>query len=285
MKAFKLKTGFIGAGNMTEAMIGAVIRSNIFAPEHIFASDVIQERLDMLSDVYKISTINDNFKLFLTCDIIIVAVKPQQISHVLAAISEQIDHRLLKRKLFISIAAGYPIKKIEDVLYQSLEVHSRKMMPIIRVMPNTPALVLAGMCGMAANQYANKEDITIARTILEATGKVIEFSEDKLDAVTALSGSGPAYVFYLAEAMIEGGVKAGLDPDKAYVLAIETLKGAAALLSSQNESPELLRKKVTSPGGTTEAAIKVLDDGRVKHNIVDAISAAAQRSKELADES
>ena len=285
MKELKLKAGFVGAGNMAEAIIGSVIRAGIFPPAHVFASDVMHERLDLLCDIYKISTVKDNFKLFLTCDVIIFAVKPQQISRVLAEISDQIDHRLLKKKLIISIAAGYPIKKIEDVLYQSLDVRLRKMLPIIRVMPNTPALVLAGMSGMTANKYINKEDITIARAILEATGKVMEFTEDKLDAVTAISGSGPAYVFYLAEAMIEGGVNAGLNSDDAFELVIETLKGAAALLDNQNESPGVLRKKVTSPGGTTEAAIKVLDDGRVKHKIISAISVAVLRSKEIGDES
>lgn len=282
MTEFKFKTGFIGAGNMAEAIIGAIIKSGKFSPARIFASDVVENRLDLLRDVYKISTMNDNFKLFLTCDIIIFAVKPQQISQVFSKISEQIDHNLLKRKIVVSIAAGYPIKKIEAILYQSLDERSRKMLPVIRVMPNTPALVLAGMSGMSANQYADKADIDIARTILEATGKVMEFNEDELDAVTALSGSGPAYVFYFAESMIQGGVEAGLDPEKAFVLTIETLKGAAALMEGQNESPpDLLRKKVTSPGGTTEAAIKVFDNNRMKQNIIDAISAATHRSKEL----
>lgn len=283
MNEFKLKTGFIGAGNMAEAIIGAIIRSGKFSPKRIFASDVIKERLDMLGDLYKISTTNDNFKLFLTSDIIIFAVKPQQLGHVLSEISVRIDNNLLKRKIVVSIAAGYPIKKIEDILYKSLDERSRKLLPVIRVMPNTPALVLAGMAGMSRNRYAENSDVEIARTILEATGKTIEFKEDELDAVTALSGSGPAYVFYFAEAMIKGGIEAGLSPDKAFSLTVETIKGAAALLEDQNESPESLRKKVTSPGGTTEAAIKVFDDNKMKLNIIGAVHAAAFRSKELGE--
>lgn len=283
MNEFKLKTGFIGAGNMAEAIIGAIVRSGKFSPARIFASDVIKERLDMLSDIYKISTMNDNFKLFSTSDIIIFAVKPQQLGQVLSEISVRIDNNLLKRKIVISIAAGYPIKKIEDVLYKSLDERLKKLIPIIRVMPNTPALVLAGMAGMSRNKYAENSDVEIARTILEATGKAIEFKEDELDAVTALSGSGPAYVFYFAEAMIKGGIEAGLSPDKAFALTVETIKGAAALLEDQNESPESLRGKVTSPGGTTEAAIKVFNDKRMKQNIIDAVHAAAHRSKELGE--
>jgi len=134
---------------------------------------------------------------------------------------------------------------------------------------------------MSANRYANAEDVKVARTILEPMGIVIEFKEEDLDAVTALSGSGPAYVFYLVEAMIEGGINAGLDPDDAATLTITTLKGALKLLEELNESPELLRRKVTSPGGTTEAAFKVLENNRVKQKIIQALAAAAARSKEL----
>ncbi|MBA3037547.1 MAG: pyrroline-5-carboxylate reductase, partial [Desulfobacterium sp.] len=181
----------------------------------------------------------------------------------------------------ISIAAGITLEKLESILYSPLNNENIINLPIIRVMPNTPALVLAGMSGMAPNRYATSDDINTVRTILEAMGKVIEFKEDALDAVTALSGSGPAYVFYLVESMIQGGINLGLDPYDATILTIATLKGSVALLEEIDESPELLRKRVTSPGGTTEEAFKVLEKKKVKEIIAEAIAAAARRSGEL----
>lgn len=281
MPPLNKKTGFIGAGNMGEAFVGAIIKSNLLSPSMIYVSDINQERLAIFRSNYGISATNDNIKLFSKCDIIILAVKPQLINKVLTEITKQKDYMIADKKLIISIAAGIPLRKIEDLLYTPLDEKSRTKLPIIRVMPNTPALVLSGMSGMSANRYASVEDVNVARTILKAMGKVIEFNEDDLDAVTALSGSGPAYVFYLIESMIEGGINAGLNPNDAYTLTIATLKGSLALIEELNESPETLRKKVTSPGGTTEAAFKILENNRVKQNIIDAIAAATLRSKEL----
>lgn len=275
------KTGFIGAGNMGEAFVGAIIKSNLLSPSKIYVSDINEERLAVFRSNYGISAINDNIKLFSKCDIVILAVKPQQIDKVLTEITNQKDYMIPAKKLIISIAAGIPLQKIENLLYTPLDKKSRTKLPIIRVMPNTPALVLSGMSGMSANRYASVEDVNIVKTLLEAMGKVLEFNENDLDAVTALSGSGPAYVFYLIESMIEGGINAGLDPNDAYTLTIATLKGSLALMEKLNESPETLRKKVTSPGGTTEAAFKILENNGVKQNIIDAIAAAALRSKEL----
>ena len=281
MSKLKQKIGFIGAGNMGEAFVGAIIKSDIFSPSMIYVSDINEQRLDIFRSDYGVSAMNDNFKLFSECDVVILAVKPQQIDQVLSQIAKQGGYNIPDRKLIVSIAAGIPLRKIEDLLYAPLDEKFRERLPIIRVMPNTPALVLAGMSGMSTNRYATAEDVRIIRTILEAMGRVIEFKEEDLDAVTALSGSGPAYVFYLIESMIEGGINVGLDPGDAAVLTITTLKGAIALMEEQNESPEVLRRIVTSPGGTTEAAFKVLENNRVKQNIIEAIAAAAKRSKEL----
>lgn len=275
------KTGFIGAGNMGEAFVGAIIKSNLLSPSMIYVSDINEERLAVFRSNYGISATNDNIKLFSKCDIVILAVKPQLIDKVLTEITNQKDYMIPDRKLIISIAAGISLQKIEDLLYTPLDEKSRTKLPIIRVMPNTPALVLSGMSGMSANRYASVEDVNIVKNLLEAMGKVLEFNENDLDAVTALSGSGPAYVFYLIESMIEGGINAGLDPNNAYTLTIATIKGSLELMEKLNESPETLRKKVTSPGGTTEAAFKILENNGVKQNIIDAIAAAALRSKEL----
>lgn len=275
------KIGFIGAGNMGEAFIGAIIKADVFSPAMIYACDAKKERLDFLTRVYGISVFDDNFKLFSASDVIILAVKPQQIDEVLLQIASNRGYEIFSRKIIISIAAGFSIKKIEDLLYTPLDENAKKKIPVIRVMPNTPALVCAGIAGMSANKNVVSEDLDIARTILEATGEVIEFKEEDLDAVTAVSGSGPAYIFYLVEAMIQGGVDLGLDLEDVASLTMATLRGAASLLEEMKESPEVLRRKVTSPGGTTEAAIKVLDDNRVKQHIVKALDAAARRSKEL----
>jgi pyrroline-5-carboxylate reductase len=275
------KIGFIGAGNMGEAFVGALIRIGIFSPSMIYTSDINEKRLNILNKTYGISVMKDNFKVFSECEIIFIAVKPQHIYHVLSQISEHEGYQIPNRKIVVSIAAGIPLRKIEALLYNSLNNEAIERLPIIRVMPNTPALVLAGMSGMSANKYAKAEDLNTIKIILEAMGKVIEFKEEDLDAVTALSGSGPAYVFYIAEAMIEGGIKVGLEPDKAAMLTVATIQGALKLMEESNESPEILRRKVTSPGGTTEAAFKILEKNKVKQNIIEAIKAAARRSKEL----
>jgi pyrroline-5-carboxylate reductase len=275
------KIGFIGAGNMGEALVGAIIRSDISDPSRIFITDISNERLDIMKNKYGVSHMRDHFELFSECHIVVIAVKPQQIAHLLSQIAEREAREIRERKLVISIAAGITLQKLEGFLYRHLDEPSRAMLPIMRVMPNTPALVLAGMSGISANRYATPEDIKMTRSLLESMGKVIEFKEEHMDAVTALSGSGPAYVFYLVESMIQGGIEMGLDPEDAVTLTLTTLKGSLKLMQAQNEPPEILRQKVTSPGGTTEAAFNVLESNRVKQNIIEAIAAAARRSKEL----
>ncbi len=280
MKSDK-KTGFIGAGNMGEAFAGALIRTEMVSPNMICMSDVSADRLDMMAKTYGINVTRDNFALFSDCDTVVLAVKPQQMTSVLSEIAGHKDYTVTDRKLVISIAAGFPIRKIENILYPPLNGQQREKLPLIRVMPNTPALVLSGMSGMSPNRHADADDIRITRTLLEAMGKVIEFEEEKLDAVTALSGSGPAYIFYMIEAMTEAGIQAGLRPDDAANMTLATMEGAIRLLKERNESPESLRRKVTSPGGTTEAALKVMENNRFRQCIIDAVAAAARRSKEL----
>jgi len=279
------KIGFIGSGNMGEAIISALIKSNSFLPEAIFASDVNKERLNLINHKYKIITTQDNISLFKNCDIIILAVKPQQLDLLLSNISDALQLSILdnkiSKKLIISIAAGFTIKKIESKLYKNLSQDLKNNLPIIRSMPNTPALVLSGITGICANQYATQQDIEESKNILSKIGKVIDFSEEDLDAVTAVSGSGPAYVFYLAQNMISGAIKAGLNQEKSYELVIETLKGSIKLLEESKELPTELIRKVMSPGGTTEAAFKILQANKVEESIINAILSAKNRSKEL----
>lgn len=283
MKLFGKKIGFIGAGNMAEAMINGLIRSALCESAQIWASDVRGARLRQLNSTYQINTSEDNAEVFGQVDVVILAVKPQHMDEVLEALASTFPRTIRGIKLIISIVAGYPIKRIEGHLYDQLDEDSKGLLPIVRVMPNTPALVLAGMAGMSGNQYVRQSDLSQARMILEAIGRVIEFDEEDLDAVTALSGSGPAYVFYFIEALVEAGTGLGLRPSHALMLTLETIKGSAKLLEETAQTAGSLRKQVTSRGGTTEAALNVLDRHNVKRHLMDAIRAAARRSKELSE--
>jgi pyrroline-5-carboxylate reductase len=273
--------GFIGGGNMGEAFIGAILRSGVARTSEICVCDIDRNRLQDLQETYGVESLENNIDLFTQCDVVVLAVKPQVMPIVLADIINSDHYAIGQHKLIISIAAGITIEKLEQHLYAPLEEAETQRLPIIRVMPNTPALVLAGMSGMSANRHAQPADIKITETLLEAMGEVIIFEESDIDAVTALSGSGPAYVFYLAEAMIEAGIQLDLDPNDAVAMTLQTLKGAVKLMEEKKESPESLRRKVTSPGGTTEAAIDFMALNSVKETIIEAIAAAAKRSREL----
>ena len=225
MAEFDVTIGFIGAGNMGEAFIGAVIQSGLLPAAKISVADVDAGRLDYLNKKYGVTVLNDNGALFQSCRMVVLAVKPQQMPAVLKDVSGRRGCRLPERKLVISIAAGFPIRKMEEILYSPLNAEDVRNLPIIRVMPNTPALVLSAVSGMSPNRFVTEEDTRTARTLLEAVGDVIEFEEEALDAVTALSGSGPAYIFYLVESMTEAGIQMGLAPGAAASLAAGTLPG------------------------------------------------------------
>lgn len=281
MVEFNHTVGFIGAGNMGEAIIGAVLTSGLLPASMIHIADADADRRAFLTEKYGVVNLNSNVTLFETCRVVFLAVKPQQMPGILEELSIRNGYRVPDRKLIISIAAGFPIHKIERALYPPLDEEDINNLPIIRVMPNTPALVLCAVSGMSPNRFATPEDIRLAQNLLAAIGAVIGFDEEELDAVAALSGSGPAYVFYLVESLIEAGTKVGLDPDDAATLAIKTLRGAIKLLEASGESPRDLRRKVTSPGGTTEAAIDVFESRGFKKTVVEAIAAATQRARDL----
>ena len=281
MAEFDVTIGFIGAGNMGEAFIGAVIQSGLLPAAKISVADVDAGRLGYLNKKYGVTVLRDNGSLFQSCRMVVLAVKPQQMPAVLKEVSGQRGYRLPERKLVISIAAGFTIRKMEEILYPPLDAASVRNLPIIRVMPNTPALVLSAVSGMSPNRFVIEEDARAARTLLQAVGDVIEFEEEALDAVTALSGSGPAYVYYLVESMTEAGIQMGLEPGAAALLAAATLRGSAKLLEASGEPPEELRRKVTSPGGTTAAAIDVFEKKGFKSIIIAAIASATRRAQEL----
>lgn len=260
---------FIGAGNMAEALIKGLLAAKTLSPRQLIATDVRPERRTELSAAYGIRTLADNAAAVQVAEIILLAVKPQQMTEVLGNLKSQIT----THKLLISIAAGVTTARIERELGGTPRV--------VRVMPNTPALVGAGAAGLCRGRHATDSDLATAETILQAVGITVRVAEDAMDAVTALSGSGPAYLFYLAETLIAAGVKVGLSPEIARQLAIQTVHGAGKLLAESSDAPEVLRQKVTSPGGTTEAALKVMTERQLADIIAAAVEAATKRGKEL----
>lgn len=277
-----MRIGFIGGGNMGQAMIAALLSSGRSAPPQVFACDIAASRTDVLKQTYGIHILSTPREIIHSCDIVVFAVKPQSIGPLLEALrSDRVFKDAAGRKRLISIAAGIRIEKLEESIYSGLDEKNKARLPVIRVMPNTPALVGAGISGICANAYTGDDDLKIARALLSAMGEVFDCREADMDAVTAISGSGPAYLFYLAEAMIRAGVRLGFDATRSTALVRFTLKGAVALMEKLNLPPEELRRRVTSPGGTTEAAIGHLDQRAVKQAIEEAILAAAKRAEEL----
>ena len=268
---------------MGEAIIGAILTSGLLPARMIYISDANSGRRADLENRYGVVSLDSNSELFDRCQVVFLAVKPQQMPAILEELSLRDGYGISERKLIISIAAGFPICKIESGLYPPLDEKDMIKLPIIRVMPNTPALVLCAVSGMSPNRFVTAEDTRVAQNLLEAIGAVIGFDEEALDAVTALSGSGPAYVFYLVESMVEAGIQVGLDASDAATLATKTIRGAIKLLEVSGESPLDLRRKVTSPGGTTEAAIEIFESRGFKATVIEAIAAARKRARELSD--
>lgn len=263
---------FVGGGNMGEALVAGLIRSGRWKPSQITVTDVRAEQLERLRKTYRVRISADNRWAARDADVILLAVKPQQIRHVL----EDLGPVIRQSQLVLSIAAGIRTGFLERFL--------AKGVPTIRIMPNTPALVGVGAAVLACGRWAKPADEKTAQAIFETVGTVATVIESEMDAVTALSGSGPAYVFYLAEALREAGVALGLAPHVADPLVRQTLRGAGQLLAQSHEEPHTLRQKVTSPGGTTEAALKVLERSGFKTIFARALRRAAQRSRELSRE-
>jgi pyrroline-5-carboxylate reductase len=263
--------GFIGAGNMAEALIKGVINAKLYTPENVFISDIRSERLKFLSEKYGVVACERNNELAEKAQAVVLSIKPQKMTEALESIKDSVG----EEKLVISIAAGIKIDNITAVLGD---------IAIIRVMPNTPALIGEGAGAIFANEKA-KPMLENTLEIFSAVGKaVVVEDEDLIDAVTALSGSGPAYYFLLMEEMIKTGTRLGLPDDVAKDLVLQTAKGAGLLAveaDSNGESPAVLRQKVTSPGGTTEAALEVFKEGKISELISAAINRAYERSREL----
>jgi pyrroline-5-carboxylate reductase len=263
------RLGFIGGGNMGEALIKGLLQSGRFDANRIRVSDISQARLNHLRDTYQVSISADNEELAEASDVIVLAVKPQHVGDVLAETHASFGHL----PLLISIAAGVPIASLEQKL--------AKPVPVVRVMPNAPALVLAGVSAIAGGTHTTPEHLAAAKELFEAVGVVVEVDETHMDAVTGLSGSGPAYVFLFVEALIDAGVLMGLSRPVARELAVQTTLGAAKLLSESGEHPGTLKDQITSPGGTTIHGLTILESAGMRGMLMDAVEAATRRSEEL----
>jgi pyrroline-5-carboxylate reductase len=263
------KIGFIGAGNMAGALIKGLLCSKTVSAAQIKASDVRADRLADLAREHGIATETDNAALLAWADVAVLAVKPQVVDQVLSAVGRT----LRPQTLLISIAAGVPIQALES----RLPAGSR----VIRTMPNTAAMALAAATAIAPGTHASPADMATAREIFEAVGRAVVVDESLLDAVTGLSGSGPAYVMLVIEALADGGVRVGLPRDTALRLAAQTVYGSAKLLLDTGEHPGRLKDMVTSPGGTTIAGLHALESGALRATLINAVEAATRRSAEL----
>jgi pyrroline-5-carboxylate reductase len=266
------RIGFIGAGNMAEAIARGLLRAGLYSPSDICSADPSADRQRLFRDELGISCFGQPAEVASRAETLILAVKPFVVGDVLA----QIAPSLKPNSLLISIAAGISIGFME-----SAAAKSGNKPRVIRVMPNTPMLVGKGMSAIARGSSATDTDVFLAERIFGAGGKTVRVDEAAMDAVTAVSGSGPAYVFYLCEILAAAGVKAGLPEDQAALLARQTVTGSAAMLEFSKEPPAELRRKVTTPGGTTQAAIETMQTADLPGIFTKAIAAAAARSKEM----
>jgi pyrroline-5-carboxylate reductase len=263
------KVGFIGGGNMGEALIKGLVAANLVPAEAIYASDVRIERLRALDQQYGVQLVQDNAELVRQADVVILAVKPQ----IMAPVVRQISAAVTRKKLLISIAAGVSTMTIRAALGKEAR--------LIRVMPNTPALVLEGVTAIAKAEGLEPGDLDTAGEIFSAVGRVVTLDEELMDAVTGLSGSGPAYVALVVESLADGGVKMGLDRATAMTLATQTVLGAARLMLETGLHPGALKDMVSSPGGTSIAGVHALEEGGIRHTFITAVERATQRSREL----
>jgi pyrroline-5-carboxylate reductase len=264
------KICFIGTGNMGEALVSGLIQSQASKPAHIICTDVREDKLATIREKYGVKTTTSNPEAIEASEIIIYAVKPQ----ILAAVLHETADSLNMDKLVISIAAGVPLAAIEACINKNLR--------LIRVMPNIAAFVKASATAIAAGQHTRDGDIEMAKAVFDSVGESVFIDENILmDAITGLSGSGPAYIFMIIDAMADAGVKMGLSRQDALFLSTQTVMGSAKLLMETQEHPGQAKDRVTSPGGTAIAGIHTLEKGGLRTTLINAVEAATQRSKEL----
>lgn len=266
------RIALLGVGMMGEALLAGLVRD--VDPTRIVVSDRSTDRQDQIAQKYGVRAASaaEAVEAVESAGAVLVAVKP----HDVAALLDEVGSHLPSDALVVSVAAG--------ITAASLEEHLPDGIAVVRAMPNTPALVGEGMTAISAGTHCEARHLQQAQDLLAAAGKVVAVPEGKLDAITAISGSGPAYVFYVVEAMVEAGVLLGIPRDTSTELVVQTLYGAATMLKETGDHPTLLRERVSSPGGTTVAALRQLDDHKVRAAFVTAMEAAARRSAELASD-
>jgi pyrroline-5-carboxylate reductase len=263
--------GFIGGGNMAAALVRGLLAAGLHRPRDILVAEPDASQRRRLARAFRVDVTADNHAVATGAMVVVLAVKPQVMDAVLAGIRPAVN----RRTLFVSIAAGVPLARLENALGPQIRV--------VRVMPNTPALVGRGMSVVVGGRHASPRDVARARALFGAVGDAIALPDERLlDAVTGLSGSGPAFVYAFAEALIAGGTIAGLAPDLAARLALKTVAGAAAMLLETGKSPTELRAMVTSPGGTTLAGLRHLETKAFAQIVAGAVDAATARARELA---
>ncbi len=266
----KERLGFLGGGQMALALAKGAIASNLYqSSDFVFCEPNLKQQTRLAEEFDGCQVVSAASELFVGCSRIVIAVKPQ----ILKEIGSQLGNLVDGNHLLVSIVAGFGLSQLSD----TFRTHR-----IVRVMPNTPAQVLAGASGMAFAGDVTHEDRTWAERLMRGVGTVVTTSDQQLHAITGLSGSGPAYVLLVIEALSDGGVAAGLARDVATQLAVQTVLGTAKMVQESQQHPAVLRDQVTSPGGTTIAALQVLENRGVRSAFIDAVLAATQRSKSLA---
>lgn len=265
-----LRIAIIGAGKMGSILAQAFLRSKLFQPDHIYATVAHEERAQLLTQQLHISVSTDNLKAVQSADVILLGVKPQQMADVVRSFAPALS----PSKLLISFAASVKTSAIEEAAHSEVSV--------IRAMPNTPAMLGAGITAICRGQFVNNNQLALAEKIFSTVGRTVIVDEKHMDAVTGLSGSGPAFLYIIIEALAEAGVNVGLPRDIATLLAAQTTFGAAKMVLETGSHPALLKDEVTTPAGCTVEGILELEEGGVRVTLIKAVKRATERARELA---
>ncbi len=260
---------FVGGGNMAEALLAGLLRKGLTTPDHLVVSDPVSARREWLGRHFGVVVTADNQAAVRGADIVVLCVEPQVLDEVLFELAPSLD----SHPLLISVAAGYPLSRVQVTLAGATR--------LVRAMPNTPSAIGDGVTALSLAHGLSASDRQAAEQVFESVGTVVVVEERLMDAVTGLSGSGPAYVFAMIEALADGGVLSGLPRATAQQLAAQTVAGAARMVLEQGEHPAVLKDRVASPGGTTIAGLSRLEQGRLRATLMSAVEAATQRSQEL----
>jgi pyrroline-5-carboxylate reductase len=266
---FDKRIGIIGVGKMGEALVSGLVMAGLVETTRIFASDLDAERTEHIATRYNIRCCSDNVTLVEKSDIVVLAVQPANVEAVL----EDIKDKLTLDHLLVTIVAGVSTAEILLCL--------QKDIPVIRAMPNNPCMIRKGMVALTTTPFASAEDLENTKKIFQSVGRIVVLDEVHFDAVTGLSGSGPAYVYLFIEALADGGVKAGIPGDISLLLAAQTVLGSAMMVLKTGEHPAILRGMVATPAGTTVSGLMELEEGRMRAAVIKAVEKASQRAAEL----